>query len=54
MTRPEERPRGAAGTYPAAVVWDLDGTLTESAPDLATALNALLAAAGLAGIATVA
>jgi len=27
---------------PAAVIWDLDGTLVESAPDLATALNALL------------
>jgi len=27
---------------PLAVVWDLDGTLVESAPDLATALNALL------------
>jgi phosphoglycolate phosphatase len=27
---------------PAAVVWDLDGTLVESAPDLATALNHLL------------
>lgn len=27
---------------PAAIVWDLDGTLVESAPDLATALNALL------------
>lgn len=47
MTRPEERPRGAAGTCPAAVVWDLDGTLAESAPDLATALNSLLDDAGL-------
>lgn len=28
--------------YPAAIVWDLDGTLVESAPDLATALNTLL------------
>jgi phosphoglycolate phosphatase len=27
---------------PAAVVWDLDGTLVDSAADLATALNALL------------
>jgi len=27
---------------PAAVVWDLDGTLVESAADLATALNSLL------------
>lgn len=32
----------AAGNYPAAIVWDLDGTLAESAPDLATALNAVL------------
>lgn len=47
MTRPEESPRGAAGKYPAAVVWDLDGTLAESAPDLATALNGLLIEAGL-------
>ena len=29
-------------TYPIAIVWDLDGTLVESAPDLATALNTLL------------
>ena len=28
--------------YPEAIVWDLDGTLVDSAPDLATALNALL------------
>ena len=48
MTQSEKNQRDAAGAYPAAVVWDLDGTLTESAPDLATALNALLAAAGLA------
>jgi phosphoglycolate phosphatase len=27
---------------PAAIVWDLDGTLVESAPDLTTALNSLL------------
>jgi len=27
---------------PSAVIWDLDGTLVESAPDLATALNQLL------------
>ena len=27
---------------PQAVVWDLDGTLVDSAPDLATALNAVL------------
>lgn len=34
--------REAAGVLPAAIVWDLDGTLAESAPDLATALNAVL------------
>ena len=28
--------------YPAAIVWDLDGTLVDSAPDLASALNTLL------------
>jgi phosphoglycolate phosphatase len=28
--------------YPTAVIWDLDGTLIDSAPDLATALNVLL------------
>jgi len=28
--------------HPEAIVWDLDGTLIESAPDLATALNTLL------------
>jgi len=28
--------------HPRAVIWDLDGTLVESAQDLATALNALL------------
>jgi len=28
--------------YPVAIVWDLDGTLVESAPDLTTALNTLL------------
>jgi phosphoglycolate phosphatase len=47
MTQSEKNQRDAAGAYPAAVVWDLDGTLTESAPDLATALNGLLAEAGL-------
>jgi len=28
--------------YPAAIIWDLDGTLIDSAPDLAQALNTLL------------
>lgn len=41
MSQPEDRK--AAGNYPAAIVWDLDGTLAESAPDLATSLNTLLA-----------
>lgn len=40
MSQPEETM--AAGAYPAAIVWDLDGTLVESAPDLATALNTVL------------
>ncbi len=31
---------------PSAIVWDLDGTLVESAPDLATALNILLVESG--------
>ncbi|MCJ7815236.1 MAG: phosphoglycolate phosphatase [Xanthomonadales bacterium] len=39
MSQPEYCP---TSVYPAAIVWDLDGTLVESAPDLATALNTLL------------
>ena len=35
-----------SSTHLAAIVWDLDGTLIESAPDLAAALNALLAENG--------
>lgn len=35
-----------SGSYPAAVVWDLDGTIVDSAPDLAAALNSLLAEHG--------
>ncbi len=31
----------------AAIVWDLDGTLVDSAPDIASALNELLAESGL-------
>ena len=34
---------------PEAIVWDLDGTLVDSAPDLATALNTLLDKRGFAG-----
>lgn len=37
--------------YPAAVIWDLDGTLVDSAPDLAAALNALLREQGHAQVA---
>lgn len=47
MTLSGEKARGAAGGYPAAIVWDLDGTLADSAADLATALNTVLAANGL-------
>jgi phosphoglycolate phosphatase len=39
MSQPEIHPENA---YPSAIVWDLDGTLVESAPDLAAALNSLL------------
>ncbi len=38
------------GSYPAAVVWDLDGTIIDSAPDLAAALNILLEEHGKAPI----
>lgn len=34
---------------PEAIVWDLDGTLVDSAPDLAAALNAVLDKRGFAG-----
>lgn len=47
MSQPEAH-SAAAGDYPAAIIWDLDGTLVESAPDLSTALNALLQSEGLA------
>lgn len=43
MPQPEPNAnRFLAAWRPAAIVWDLDGTLVESAPDLAAALNALL------------
>ena len=32
--------------YPTAIIWDLDGTLIDSAPDLAWALNTLLCSRG--------
>ena len=43
MQQPENTAKNA---YPLAIIWDLDGTLVESAPDLATALNALLVEQG--------
>jgi len=43
MSQPDN---SAAGFFPAAVAWDLDGTLVDSAADLATALNALLVEQG--------
>lgn len=39
---PQAETNTATGAYPAAIIWDLDGTLVESAPDLANALNTLL------------
>lgn len=33
-----------------AIVWDLDGTLVDTAPDLALALNTILAQNGIAGL----
>ncbi len=39
MSQPEPFTGSA---HPAAIIWDLDGTLVESAPDLATALGTLL------------
>ena len=38
-----------ATSYPTAIVWDLDGTLVDSAPDLTTALNTLLNEQGQQG-----
>jgi phosphoglycolate phosphatase len=37
--------------YPAAIIWDLDGTLVDSAPDLADALSTLLREHGYPGLA---
>lgn len=39
MSQPDHETKHA---WPSAIVWDLDGTLVESAPDLAAALNTLL------------
>ena len=36
--------------YPAAIIWDLDGTLIDSAADLAQGLNTLLREHGYAGL----
>lgn len=43
MSQPDSNP---VASYPVAIVWDLDGTLVESAPDLANALNIVLNEAG--------
>ncbi len=43
MSQPD---KAAVSGYPSAIVWDLDGTLVDSAQDLATALNALLTEQG--------
>ncbi len=43
MSQPD---KAAKTGYPSAIVWDLDGTLVDSAQDLATALNALLTEQG--------
>jgi len=40
----------AASAWPKAILFDLDGTLVDSVPDLAGALNALLEEEGLAAI----
>jgi phosphoglycolate phosphatase len=37
-----QRDNRADITWPRAIIWDLDGTLIDSAPDLATALNTVL------------
>ena len=39
----------SASSHPTAIVWDLDGTLVDSAPDLTTALNTLLNEQGQQG-----
>jgi phosphoglycolate phosphatase len=44
--------RSPPPAVPAAVVFDLDGTLVDSAPDIAAILNATLAEAGLAAFET--
>lgn len=38
----QRKPHQKNGAYPAAIVWDLDGTIIDSAPDLGGALNTLL------------
>lgn len=40
-----------AGRLPGAIVWDLDGTLIDSAPDLCRALNRVLADSGYKALA---
>jgi len=46
MSLPESN---TAPPYPVAIIWDLDGTLVESAPDLTAALNTLLNEQGQQG-----
>jgi phosphoglycolate phosphatase len=46
MSQPDSK---SITSYPAAIVWDLDGTLVDSAQDLATALNTLLNEQGQQG-----
>ena len=38
----QRKPHQKSAAYPAAIVWDLDGTIIDSAPDLGGALNTLL------------
>jgi phosphoglycolate phosphatase len=46
MSQPDSK---SITSYPAAIVWDLDGTLVDSAQDLTTALNTLLNEQGQQG-----
>jgi phosphoglycolate phosphatase len=48
MSQRNSQPIGIA--CPAAIVWDLDGTIIDSAPDLAAALNTLLRNHGKAAV----
>ncbi|WP_422505997.1 phosphoglycolate phosphatase [Stenotrophomonas sp. GZD-301] len=48
--RPVSESAGHAGMFPQAVLFDLDGTLLDSAPDMLATANAMLAARGRAPI----